>query len=113
MLELFKTYFQSVPAARRKFGIVICLSVLGALFQGASVGLLLPALKVVEKQGALGESGLIWKVLSFSFCLLRLPMTFPTLLLGVLVMIIIGQGVIYAQRHVGGAMNEQLVAWRR
>ena len=113
MLELFKTYFQSVPAARRKFGLVIFLSVLGALFQGASLGLFLPAFKVVEKQGALGESGLIWKVLGFSFGLLRLPVTFPTLVLGVLVMIIIGQGLIYAQRHVGAAMNEQLVASRR
>ena len=113
MLRLFKTYFESVPAARSKFGLVMCLSVLGALFQGASVGLLLPALEIVEKQGSLGESGFIWRILDFSFGLLRLPVTFPTLVLGVLVMIIIGQGLIYAQRHVGVAMNEQLVASRR
>jgi subfamily B ATP-binding cassette protein MsbA len=109
MLRLFKTYFESIPAARSKFGLVMCLSVLGALFQGASVGLLLPALEIVEKKGALVESGLIWKVLSFSFGLLRLPMTLSTLLLGVLVMIIVGQGLIYAQRHVGAAMTEQFV----
>jgi ABC-type multidrug transport system fused ATPase/permease subunit len=110
MLRLFKTYFESVPAARSKFGLVICLSVLGALFQGASVGLLLPALEIVEKKGSLAESGLIWGVLRFSFGLLRLPVTLPTLLLGVLVMIIIGQGLIYAQRHVAAGMTEQFVA---
>jgi len=110
MFKLFKAYFESVPAARSKFGLVMCLSVLGALFQGASVGLLLPALEIVEKQGTPGESGLIWQVLDFSFGMLGLPVTLPILLLGVLVMIIIGQGLIYAQRHVGAAMTEQFVA---
>ena len=41
MFKLFKAYFESVPAARSKFGLVMCLSVLGALFQGASVGVLM------------------------------------------------------------------------
>lgn len=110
MLKLLKAYCDFVPAARGKLGLVICLSVLGALFQGASVGLLLPALEIIEKQGALGGSGVIWQVLSFSFTMLGLPVALPTLLLGVLVMIIIGQGLIYAQRHVGAAMTQEFVA---
>jgi len=109
-MKLLQAYFHFVPASRGKLSLVIFLSVTGALFQGASVGLLLPALEIVEKQGTPGESGLIWQVLDFSFGMLGLPVSLPTLLLGVLLMIILGQGLIYAQRAVSAAMTEQFVA---
>ena len=99
-MSLLRAYFAFVPASRRKLALVVALNTLGALFQGASVGLLLPALEVAENPDTGGNSGRIWQMLNGVFGTLGIPITLLTLLLGVLAMIVAGQALIYAQKHI-------------
>ena len=86
------------------------LGVVGAVFQGASVGLLLPALEIAENSDAASGSGPLWRIVSNVFDPLGIPVGLLSLLLGVLVMIVIGQSLIYAQKHIGAGMSEDFVA---
>ena len=112
-MQLLRTYFQFVRASRRKLSLVVLLSVVGAVFQGASVGLLLPALQLVENPDTQGRSGVIWQIIESVYDPLGIPVTLLSLLLAVLAMIVIGQALIYAQKHIGAAMSEDLVAGLR
>jgi subfamily B ATP-binding cassette protein MsbA len=109
LTQLLKAYFKFVRAGRRKLALVILLNVSGAIFQGASVGLLLPALELAQRPGAQRGSGLLWQIIQTVFGTLGIPVTLLSLLLGVLLMIIIGQTLIYGQKHLAAAMTEDLV----
>lgn len=108
-MRLLQTYFRFVPAGRRRLGLVISLTVAGALFQGASVGLLIPALQIVGNQGALESSGRFWRTIGATLAAFRLPVTLPILLAGVLALIVVAQALLYLQQHVSAAMTRDLV----
>ena len=109
-MGMLLTYFGSVRAARRRLALVVVLGVVGAVFQGASVGLLLPALEIAENSDAASGSGPLWRIVSNVFDPLGIRVGLLSLLLGVLVMIVIGQSLIYAQKHIGAGMSEDFVA---
>ena len=109
-MRLLLAYFKFVRTSRRKLALVIVLSVTGAVFQGASVGLLLPALEVAENPGVQGGSGVMWDTLQATYGLVAIPVTLLSLLIGVLLLIVIGQSLIYAQKHLSAAMSEGFVA---
>ena len=112
-MQLLLAYFKFVRASRRKLALVILLAVVGAVFQGASVGLLVPALEIAQEP-ELGEgSGLLWGIIVGVYDPLGIPVTLLYLLLGVLVMILIGQVMIYGQKHLGAGMGEDFVAGLR
>ena len=112
-MQLLRSYFRFVGAGRRKLALVIFLSVAGALFQVASVGLLLPALEIAEDRGAEAGSGLVWRVIDSVYGAVGIPVTLLPLLLGVLAMVVLSQGLIYGQKHVAFAMTEDFVAGLR
>lgn len=109
-MSLVSAYLNFVSASRRKLALVVFLNVLGALFQGASIGLLLPALEIAQNPEAPGSTGTVWQILNTTFGMLGIPITLLTLLLAVLAMIFAGQTLIYAQKHLSASMSEGLVA---
>ena len=109
-MQLLKTYFRFVPAAKRKLSLVILMAVVGAIFQGASVGLLIPALEIVESPDGQERSGLLWKLIENVYDPLGIPVNLLALLVSVLAMIVIGQALIYGQKHLSASMSEGLVA---
>jgi len=112
-MQLLRAYLRFVPASRRKLAVLILLSILGALFQAASVGLLLPALEIAEQGNAADQSGIVWTVLGGFFGAFGIPVTLLSTLLGVLIAIFVGQGLIYAHKHMGAAVTEDFIAKMR
>ena len=112
-MQLLRVYFRFVSASRRKMGLMAVFAVLGAVFQGASVGLLLPALEIAENPDVTTGTGPLWQVINGVYDPLGLPIKLISLLLGVLLLIMIGQLMIYGQKHLGAAMSEDLVAGLR
>ncbi|MBI4367460.1 MAG: ABC transporter ATP-binding protein, partial [Deltaproteobacteria bacterium] len=108
-MTLVRAYLQFVPGGLRKLIGVVVLSVAGALANGLSIGLLLPALQMVER-GARSGGGRWLDLLQQFYAGIGLPMSLLTLLAGALAMILIGQALIYAQVHLATWMSEELVA---
>ena len=109
-MQLLRAYFKFVHASKRKLTLVVLLAVTGAVFQGASIGLLLPALEIAEDPDVVSGSGLLWRTIGDVFGAVGISVTLLSLLMGVLVMIIIGQALIYAQKHISFAMSQGFVA---
>lgn len=109
-MKLTYAFFEHVPRGREKVLVLLGLSISGALLQGMSVGLLLPALQIIERPGAVASAGRLWSLLSTGFGWLGLQMTLLTLLSGVLCLIICGQGLIYLERCAANKLVERFIA---
>ena len=104
--------YSSVPKAYRlRLLLVVVLSLGAAIAQGFSVGLLLPVLEYVEA-GALPTGG-AWGVLDSGFDLILVPMNLPSLLIGVLLMILLSTSLIYLQKSKAIRLRERFTAQLR
>ncbi|WP_094229113.1 ABC transporter ATP-binding protein [Methanolobus psychrotolerans] len=72
-----------------KISILVALTFSYAIFEGASIGALLPLLQFVDSSNSL--EGQYWDILKFVYNSFGLQMTFLTLLLGVLLLFIVRQ----------------------
>lgn len=113
MRDLLRCFLKLVPSARPRLALVMVLSVAAAVSQSAGIGLLLPALQLIERPGGPEQPGMIWKALSAVFALGHVPMTLPALLLGVLVMIVLGQALLYSQQSVTAGLTRDFVVGLR
>lgn len=113
MKDLLQHFLKLVFAARPRFVLVMVLSVAAAVSQSAGIGLLLPALQLIERPGGPEQPGMIWMALSAIFALGHVPMTLPTLLAGVLVMIVLGQALLYSQQSVTTGLTRDFVVGLR
>jgi subfamily B ATP-binding cassette protein MsbA len=109
MRDLLRFVRNHVRAARRRLALILLLSVGAAVSQSAGIGLLLPALQMIERPGGSEQTGLIWRTLGAVFALAHLPMALPTLLLGVLAMIVMGQVLAYGHQALTAGLSRDLV----
>ncbi|MBM4135180.1 MAG: ABC transporter ATP-binding protein, partial [Nitrospira sp.] len=89
---------------------VIALSVVSALLQSVGIGLLLPALQLVERPEALTQSGFVWRAINTALGAVHMPVTLATLLCAILVTIVAGQALFYGQQRASSALTRDLVA---
>lgn len=109
MRDLLRFVLDHVQAAWRRLVLILLLSVAAAVSQSAGIGLLLPALQMIERPGGPEQTGLIWRTLGAAFALLHLPLALPTLLLGVLAMIVAGQALAYGHQALTARLTQDLV----
>lgn len=92
---------------------LIVISIMAALSQGASIGLLLPALRIVEEGSVPNNAGSQWRILESSFSLVGLPFNLYSLFGGIFLLILLAQGLLYLQRIMAVGYREEITATLR
>ena len=109
---IFFRILAAVPQGfRRRFAGVLVLSLGAAVAQGISIGFLLPVLQFVEDD-TLPQGG-VWRGLHGLYDTLGVTMNLPSLLVGVLVMIIVAQVLIYFERSQAIKIREKFTVYLR
>ena len=90
---------------------MLVLSLTAALAQGVSVGFLIPVMQFVDDK-TIPEGG-VWRALHWAFDLVNLEVNLPGLLIGVLIMIVLAQLLLYTQRSQSIKLRERLTAQLR
>ncbi len=98
-IKEIRLLINSLKFQKKSIILVFFLTILFTVFEGISVGLLLPVIQVASEGniGLLRDRGGYWRVLDSIFKTLRLPLTLVTLLLAILLGVIIKQVVGYFQ----------------
>jgi subfamily B ATP-binding cassette protein MsbA len=109
-VRLVRVYFGIVTKAKRRAALLVMVSALTAFLQGASIGLLLPALQIVEEGGVPENAGLQWRILDGTLSLVGLPLNLPSLFIGVFILIVLAQLVLYQQRRLSTKLKEEVTA---
>jgi len=109
MQHLVEFILEHVHAARQRLILILVLSVTAAVSQSVGIGLLMPALQMIEHPGGPEQTGQMWKTLHALLAWAHFPMTLPVLLLGVLVMIVAGQALAYGHHVLAARLSQNLV----
>lgn len=112
MRDLVQACRRMLPYGGIRLAFAIALSAASALFQGVSIGLLLPVLEII--QSARPPAGFLWETIRTVYGAFGVGVTLPSLLLGIMVLITAAQVLLYAQRRtVAGLAEGVVVAVRR
>lgn len=96
---LIKTIRGFPSVSLHRFAVIVMLAIGFALAQGASIGLLLPMVSLLDDADSAGGSGILWKITDWAISGIGLPYTLPVMSAAVLAMILLAQVLNYSHQY--------------
>ena len=96
--RIIMAYMDMSIGGKKRILLILTLGVTAAIAQGFSIGLLIPVLEFIEQKSELEQTGQSWALINNIYGVFNIPITLPSLLISVFILVFTAQLLVYLQR---------------
>ena len=108
--SIINTYMDMSIGGKKRILLILTLGVTAAIAQGFSIGLLIPVLEFIEQKSELEQTGQSWALINNFYGVFNIPITLPSLLISVFILVFTAQLLVYLQRLTTAHLREDFCA---
>ena len=108
--SIIMAYMDMSIGGKKRILLILTLGVTAAIAQGFSIGLLVPVLEFIEQKSELEQTGQSWALINNIYGVFNIPITLPSLLMSVFILVFTAQLLVYLQRLTTAHLREDFCA---